>query len=167
MLLRRLPRGYGGRIPRRMVPRSILSGKEGEFPRRTVPRSISGGKGGEFWRRRQQFPIWRGKRYSIPAQNGATEHSARIWQPIPAQNGATEHPGRKRGRFPAQAVTIFSSQAGKIPNSRAEGCNRALRAERGGDFPHRTVLPGITGGKGGDFPRRRQQFPGGSGNINN
>ena len=111
-------------FPRRMGRQAVSGGFGGRIPRRTVPRSIPGGKGGDFLRRRQQFPIWRGKRYSIPAQNGEAGGSGRKRRPIPAQNGATEAsaliepqipaqngatpgtPGGKGRRFPEQAVTI-------------------------------------------------------------
>ena len=88
--------------------------KDTSFPRRTVPRSTPGEFGGRIPRRRLQFSFPRRKRYLIPAQNGATEQSGRIW-----------------GHFPAQAATIFHSAPKKIPYSRAERCHGAARADLG------------------------------------
>ena len=65
-----------------------------------------------FPRRRLQLFFQRRKRYFIPAQNGATGCSGRIWH-----------------RFPAQAVTIILSAQKKIPYSGAEWCHGVFRAD--------------------------------------
>ena len=62
------------------------------------------GNGTVFPRRRLQFFFLRRKRHSIPAQNGATGCSGRIWRPIPAQNVATSTSARKRRQNPARAT---------------------------------------------------------------
>ena len=125
------------------------------FPGQAFPRqaeSISGG-------RLLAIPFLRRKRYSIPAQNGVTYHSGRIWQLIPAQ-----------------AATISLSAQKKIPHSGAERCHRNFRAylapfsraggynfpfcaEKDTPFRRGTVSRKLPSGFSTVFPHRRLEFP--------
>jgi hypothetical protein len=59
--------------------------KDTPFLRRRLHFSVPGGFGSPFPRRRLLFQILRVKRYPIPAQNGTSEHSGRVWHHFPAQ----------------------------------------------------------------------------------
>ena len=132
--------------------------KDTPFLRRTVPRNIPSGLGTVFPRRLLHLSFPRQKRYPIPAQNGATKDSGRVWP-----------------RIPAQAATFFLSAQKMIPFSRAERCHGGFRAglaknyraggyifpfQAGKDtsFPRRTVPRRIPGGMGTFFPRRESNM---------